>query len=469
MRPAIVGAALLLGCQDDTGSATGTEPTGPQFEQVMRDCPTDVGNICPYAGAGYNGVLTGTHHLLDQWFSFPMSLTWPQGGGNPVAADWNNHRLIELVVDDPEAGIRVVMGTQFLGDGDPELADRTAAGALGTDISLNHPTMQVFQENGLMLSDSWHTHKFREEDVSTLMTRVVLGTRPGLATYDADSDPNTPAVPWEFDQPEAAALLNQPKELFLDPNDDQLVYFVDMRNERIRLWDRHTAMVNTIAGKGTKGYCGDGGDALQACFGFPKNANPEPGGAIAVLSDSNTMFIADSENHVIRKLDLDAGTITLFSGSAPTMEDTDSDPNTAAVLVAHPGHHDGPAAEATWSYPADFALDEATNSLFVADANNNAIRRIDLVTNEVTTVAGTGEATCIGTNPLTQPVTSSTTVTDPAAPPLVPLACDEQHHGGDGGPATEATLYRPFGVDLDSNGDLVISDTDSHRFRIVYR
>jgi hypothetical protein len=50
-----------------------------------------------------------------------------------------------------------------------------------------------------------------------------------------------------------------------------------------------------------------------------------------------------------------------------------------------------------------------------------------------------------------------------------PATCDEQQLAGDGGPATEATLYRPFGVDIDPDGNLVVSDTYNHRFRIVYR
>jgi hypothetical protein len=187
MRLFTVSLALVMGCNGDDTTATGetgTGPTGPQFEQVMRDCPTDVGNICPLAGAGYNGVLTGTHELLDQWFSFPMSIAYPQGGGNPVASDWNNHRLVEFQLDNPAEGIRVVMGTAFLGDGDPELKDRTPEGALGTDISLNHPTQQVFLANGELLSDSWHTHKFRQINLDTLITHVAAAPacRPTTTT-----------------------------------------------------------------------------------------------------------------------------------------------------------------------------------------------------------------------------------------------------------------------------------------------
>jgi hypothetical protein len=454
--------ALVAGCNGDKDETTGEtgDTEDPALESVMRDCPPDAGNICPWVGAGYNGYNGDDVHRLDAWLSFPMSVAVPPAGSglNPVLSDWNNHKLRE-VEPDPEAGLNTVMGTDFLGDGDPLLLDRTE-GAPGTEVSLNHPTQQTWLSDGTLLSCSWHTHKFRTWDPATGLVKVALGGRPGINTVDHDSDPATPAIPVDFDQPSASVMMNQPKELFVDPNDENLVYYVDMRNERIRLWDRAAGMVDTIAGEtvdgadgdtavGSKGYCGEG-VALETCFNFPKNANPEPGGAIAV-SAAGIMYIADSESHVIRQLDLATGEISLLSGTPPTYEDTDGDEATPPVMVTHQGFQDGPAAQALWHYPVDFALDETTNELFVADANNHRIRKIDLNTMEVSTVAGTGSPSC--------------DILDL----LVPAVCSEQHHGGDGGPATQATLYRPFGVDLDADGNLIVADTYNHRFRIVYR
>lgn len=463
MNKTLMGLALVAACsgnKDETQPEPEPEDT-TTYLSVMRDCPPDVGNICPWVGAGYNGYNGDDVHRLDAWMSFPMSVAFPPAGSglNPVLADWNNHKLRE-VEPNPEDGLNTVMGTDFLGDGDDALLDRTE-GALGTDVALNHPTMQVFLSDGTLLSDSWHTHKFRTWDPATGMVHVVLGSRPGMSTVDHDSDPATPAVPVDFDQDASTVLLNQPKELFVDPTDENLVYYVDMRNERIRVWDRLEGTVNTIAGEtvdgpdgdtavGSKGYCGEG-DALQTCFNFPKNANPEPGGAIAVTADGSTMYIADSEAHVIRVLDLTTGQISLLSGEPPTYEDTDGDPNTPLAMVAHPGFADGPVADAKWAYPVDFALDDTTNELFVADANNHRIRKIDLNTMTVSTVAGTGSPSC--------------DIIDL----LVPAVCDEQHSSGDGGPAVSAPLYRPFGVDLDNDGNLIVADTYNHRFRIIYR
>ena len=146
------------------------------------------------------------------------------------------------------------------------------------------------------------------------------------------------------------------------------------------------------------------------------------------------MYSAHSESHIIRVLDLTTGIIDTLAGT--------------------PGTHgltDGPVETALFYYPTDFALDSETNTLFVADANNHAIRAIDLNTNTVSTVAGTGAPTC------------------PILDLLVPASCAEQLDAGDGGPAVDATVYRPFGVDIDNDGNLIIADTYNHRFRVIYR
>ncbi len=421
--------ALMAACsgEKDDPIDTGTV-TEPEMPHVMRDCPEVQGNICPYAGDGYAGYNGDDVHRLDAWFSFPMSIAFSPYG-EPVMSDWNNHKL-RIINPNPEDGYRTIMGTDFLGDGDPDLLDSTPAGAPGTTVNLNHPTQHVYFSDGTLLSASWHTHKLRTWDPATGLVHVILGSTPGFSGID-------------FDEPAEDTLLNQMKEVQLDPTNEDLIYILDMRNERIRRFDVVNQVVDTVAGDtadadgdgalGTKGYCGEG-NALETCFAFPKNANPEPGGSMALTADGTKMYIADSENHIIRLLDLVNGTIELFAGSPQ-----------------NPGFADGPGASALFHYPSDLAIDHGTNQLFVADSNNHRVRVIDLDTGEVSTFAGTGNPSC--------------DIVDL----LVPAFCDGQHDGGDGGPATEATLYRPFGVDLDLEGNLVISDTYNHRIRIVYR
>jgi len=94
----------------------------------------------------------------------------------------------------------------------------------------------------------------------------------------------------------------------------------------------------------------------------------------------------------------------------------------------------GLASAAKLTKPADVAFDKSGN-MFIADMNNNAIRRIDAVTGIITTVAGTGSATGGFT--------------------------------GDGGQATAATLNAPTGVAVDSLGNIYIADTSNNAVRVV--
>lgn len=405
----LLALGSLGACKDKNASDTGAFT---DELHVMRNCEPADGRICPWAGDGYNGFNGEGVDMLDAWFSFPLSATFSPYG--PVAiADWNNHK-IRMVESD--GTLTTIMGTDFLGDGDPGKTDSTAAGAPGTTVSLNHPTQQSYFSDGTLVSASWHTHKIRTWDPATGLVHVIVGGAPG---FGAD------------DEALGDCKMNQPKEIAVDSSDN--LYLLDMRNERVRYLDFATDSATTLAGNGEKDYCGDGGPAVDACFAFPKNANPEPGGALALDEAGGKLYIADTENHVVRVLDLNTGMIDLLAGTPMQTGDVD-----------------GPGAQAMFNWPADLALDGTT--LFVADSNNHKIRAIDTTTGEVSTFAGTGAATC----PFDGDV-------------AVPQVCDEQHTGGDGGPAVDATLYRPFGVDLDLDGNVVIADSYDHRFRIVYR
>jgi DNA-binding beta-propeller fold protein YncE len=158
----------------------------------------------------------------------------------------------------------------------------------------------------------------------------------------------------------------------------------------------------------------------------------EIGGGLAMTDDGARLFVADSESHTIRVVELALGTWSILSGTAGVS-----------------GFADGPVEQALWAYPTDLALDGDT--LLVADTNNHRIRAIDLVTGTVSTLAGKGLPSC--------------EIVDL----LIPATCDGQHDGGDGGPATEATLYRPFGVTVDPDGHVLVTDTYDHRLRVVYR
>jgi DNA-binding beta-propeller fold protein YncE len=421
---ALAFAACTADPDDDTVLDTDPPTT------VLADCAPETGRICPLFGtgdAGYNGE---DLPALESWMSQPMSVTFSPYG-DPIIADWNNHKLRRVM---PDGTLHTIMGTAFLGDGDFEGRDM-ADGAQGTEVNLNHPTQQQYFSSGLLLSASWHTHKLRTWDPFTGVVHVIMGSAYGFAPLETE--------PAGEDQSAVGTQLNQPRWVQIDK--DQNVYIVDMRNERIRKLDMENYLIKTVAGSGGYGVVGTAGweadrgcddtDALNTCFAFPRNQNPIPGGAIQFNEDESLMYIADSEANIIRVLDMTTNLTSILAGAA-----------------GEKGDEVGPGATARFSFPSSIAIDNTTHTLFVADTDNHKVKAIDLVTGEVSLIAGTGDPTC-----------------DTQTSPDQIVVCPEQHRAGDGGSALDATLFRPFGVDLDLDGNLVIADTYNHRFRVVYR
>ena len=350
------------------------------------------GTICTWAGqaqAGFNGESLDRR---DSWLYFPLDVEFSPYGP-PTIVDWNNHR-IRIVNDDQT--LTSVMGTTFVGDGPADLSDRTPPGAIGTTVNLNHPTDVIYLPDGQLLSASWHTHKLRQEDLSTLLTFVTCGSTPGYAGDDGEA---------------ATALLNQPKAVVYDERDGT-IYVVDMRNERVRAI-RADETIHTVAGDGTKGFAGDGGLAVETSLNFPQSSNPRPGGAIALSGD--LLYIADTENHRIRTVDLATGLINTVAGTGEMGFSGDGGAATAAQL----------------NYPLDIEVEGGW--LYIADTDNHRVRGVDLATGLITTLAGTGE---IGSE-------------------------------GDEGSPLDAQLYSPSGVEVDEDGALYIADYGNHRIRRV--
>jgi hypothetical protein len=138
-------------------------------------------------------------------------------------------------------------------------------------------------------------------------------------------------------------------------------YMADAGNHSIREWDGSN--VSTYAGNGTPGY--SNGYRTNAQFYVPGKMTQDASG---------NMYIADIENHAIRKIDY-AGNVTTLAGAGPTQ----------------PGFVNGTGSAAEFTRPTSVAFNSSDNMIYVADSHNNCIRRIDSSGN-VTTYAGTGAA-----------------------------------------------------------------------------
>lgn len=130
--------------------------------------------------------------------------------------------------------------------------------------------------------------------------------------------------------------------------DKNLVYIVEREGNRVRQVDEH-GIITTVAGTGKKGYSGDGGPATEATFNGPKG--------IACDRDGN-LFIVDTENHAIRKLDRKTGTLVTVAGGR-----------------RGGGGDGGPATEAGLDRPHGVAIGP-DGALYIADTLNHRIRRV---------------------------------------------------------------------------------------------
>lgn len=231
------------------------------------------------------------------------------------------------------------------------------------------------------------------------------------------------------------------------------LYVAETASHRIRKVSTK-GTITTVAGTGIMGYSGDGGPATAAQLSHP---------SAVVVDSSGNLYISDSLNGVIRKVDT-TGTISTLhpngipafgpyiyeTGAGMAIDASDNiyfsdgltviwklDPTGNASIAAGTlfgfgyGGDGGPATQALMLLPAGIAVD-ATGNLYIADWLNNRIRKVDTA-GIITTIAGTGA----------------------------------QGFSGDGGPATTATLNLPVDVTADSAGNVYIADWINFRIRRV--
>ncbi|OAA29057.1 serine/threonine protein kinase [Frankia sp. EI5c] len=194
-----------------------------------------------------------------------------------------------------------------------------------------------------------------------------------------------------------------------------VVYVADTDNHRIRRIDR-AGVITTVAGNGTAGFAGDGGPATAAALDSPAS--------VAVAPDG-TLFIADKDNHRIRRVSVDGIITTIAGQDAPGFAGEVSDDG---LLFAG---DDLPAVNAKLDYPNTVLL-TADGSLLIADGENNRIRRIS-PDGIISTIAGTGGS----------------------------------GFTGDDGPATAASFSYPCALARGPDGSLYVVDQDNYRIRRI--
>ncbi len=220
--------------------------------------------------------------------------------------------------------------------------------------------------------------------------------------------------------------------------------------------------IRTLAGNGESGYMGDGGPSTQARLNEPKGVT---------IDCHGNVYVADSENHVVRKVDRATGVISTVAGmpgddhhmrsdgerDSPAQriaEDPLADEdktssvkftqqadlsgtvrywtNQTGTSTRRYGGDGGLAVHAQLNFPTAVAADREGN-FYIADTMNHRVRMVDSNTGIISTLAGTGQA----------------------------------RFSGDGGPADQAALNEPAALAVDDEGRLYIADQSNHRVRVV--
>ena len=255
-----------------------------------------------------------------------------------------------------------------------------------TAAMLNEPkTVALDAAGNLYIADS-ENHLVRKVDARTGIMTTIAGTcvREAPAAMPAGPVPGPP----EDDEDPLADPVNKPGDAYAQKPD-------------------LSGMVRYVTGTSSKDqrFAGDGGPAIDAVLNFPS--------AVAVAEDG-TVYIADTWNHRIRRVDPGTGVISTIAGTGQAKYYGDN----------------GPAVKAALNEPVALALD-GPDSLYIADQSNNRIRKLDLTSGEITTIVGTGES----------------------------------GYNGDGAPGPETALAGPSGLALDQEGNLYIADTFNGRIR----
>lgn len=372
--PGIVDVkASALGAQSRTVSVTLKASAPPPGE------PPPPGEVGPGQITTVAGGYLGDGNPATQ-----ASLSIPQGvsvdaAGNLYIADASNNRIRRV---DPSGVITTVAGGGAVGW--PTLGD----GGPATSATLSSPS-GVFADGAgnLYIADSGYG-RIRKVDASGNITTVAGGNYGALGDGGLATD----------------ASLN-PRGVVADGAGN--LYIADSQNHRIRRVDAATKIITTVAGNGTQGSSGDGGQATNASLYYPQGVSLDGAGAL---------YIADTQNNRIRRVNLSSGVISTVAGGG---------------TAGWPAFGDGgQATGATLNYPSGVFADGS--GLYIAEGGYSRIRKVD-VSGIITTVAGNGM----------------------------------QGVSGDGGPATAAQLNFPAGVFKDASGNLYIADTNNDRIRKV--
>jgi hypothetical protein len=335
--------------------------------------------IITLAGKGGTGAYSGDGYTaLNAFFNGPDAVALDKAG-NVYIVDFYNNRVRKVFKSTGQV-------VNFAGTG---IGGYGGDGSAATSADMVPQGVAADMRGNVFISDA-NTGVVRKVNLLGIITTYAGGNGYG---YSGDGGPAT------------HAKLSAPSGLFTDGRSN--LYICDAANHVIRKVDTF-GVITTVAGNDTAGYAGDGGFATDARLDSPY--------AVAV-DKHGSIYIADHNNNVIRKVDATTGIISTIAGIAGS--------------YGYTGDH-GLATAATLNNPKGIAVDTSLN-IYISDADNNVIRKVD-TGGIITTSVGNGYP----------------------------------GFGGDLGDPLGANIFSPYGLAVDISGSLYIADANNQRVRKVY-
>jgi sugar lactone lactonase YvrE len=355
---------------------------------------------------------------------------------------------------------------------------RTIGGYNGDNLpapetSFNQPWEMTFDKNGNIFISDYLNYRIRRIDKNTNLVTTIAGDGNQGDTGDGE-----PAINSE---------INRPGPLTFDHAGN--LYFIEEHGHFVRKISAingditSESIISTIAGSGYPGFDGDGLNASESVFSYPWGI---------AFDRSGNLYVSDSGNHRVRKISAVNGIV----GASSIV-------NTIAGTGEPVFNGDGKTGTESSLYnPYDLAFDK-TGNLYISDSLNHRIRKLSAINGSITsesilttfagsdvqgdngddgpaTIASLGETGGIYLDNFDRLLLvdfSNQKVKFVDERGIIhTLAGDGAHNpddpyvgsfGGDGGPATEASFYQPWGISVDNLGNIYVCDTSNHRIRKI--
>lgn len=343
--------------------------------------PGSVTTVAGDSTSGYNGDTDGDGRpraSIGAELNLPWGVAVGPAGLDIYVSDAGNHRVRRI--DTRHWDIFTVAGNgsaDFRGDGE-----------LAVNASMSGPAgLAVDRDGNIYIADRGN-HRVRKVSADGIITTVAGGTQPG---YSGDMGVATQAT------------IKSPVDVAVDR--DGTLYISDSGNNRIRRIDPN-GLISTVAGSGSRKYDGDDQPAIEAGM--------SPSGI--ALDGAGGLLIADTRNHRIRLVDLQTGIITTQVGAGRRGFAGDGDLAQGALL----------------NYPWGITV-SVVGDIYITDSGNNRIRRVQMTTGLIETIAGDGRAT----------------------------------FNGDDTSGLEASFWTPYGIAVDLESNVLVADYLNHRLRRI--